>query len=420
MFDFNEMLNEKAAPRPLNPTEIFYSLPKTGTKFGYLRSVQSDVLNEWHSRRGETDIIVKMNTGSGKTLVGLLMLQSVLHEQLGPALYLCPNKQLVEQVHRTAQAVNLPTIVGEERGDLPPEFLNSEAIFVTTFKKLFNGKSKFGIPGAFRQVVDLGGVLVDDAHSCLTLARENVTLTFEAGTEEYKKLRDLFGSVLSDQSPGRFAEIQQSCPYGMMVVRYWAWIEQQHTVAKILAGVKNNDSLLFGWDLIKEDLATCHCFISGTRIEITTQIVPIESVPSFAQAKRRFFLSASVNVVWSARRQRVRECQAARRGQFRTRNVMRPRVRSYGEISTFTRSPGMIRIKCFRIFPPMWANTSPPMSSSTMKVVFGRAVFTRPSTSIASSLIFCMSFSIRRGAKSARGAWSSAEDDEKGFYSCAD
>src|SRR5262245_5616990 len=38
----------------------------------------------------------------------------------------------------------------------------------------------------------------------------------------------------------------------------------------------------------------------------------------------------------------------------------------------------------------MWAITSPPMSSSTRNVVFGRAVLTRPSTSIASSLTFCM------------------------------
>ena len=46
-----------------------------------------------------------MNTASGKTLVGLLMLQSLLNEQIGPALYLCPTKQLVEQVKDTAREV---------------------------------------------------------------------------------------------------------------------------------------------------------------------------------------------------------------------------------------------------------------------------------------------------------------------------
>ena len=37
-------------------------------------------------------------------------------------------------------------------------------------------------------------------------------------------------------------------------------------------------------------------------------------------------------------------------------------------------------MKCLRIFPPMWAMMSPPMSSSTRKVVLGRAALIRPST----------------------------------------
>jgi len=52
--------------------------------------------------------------------------------------------------------------------------------------------------------------------------------------------------------------------------------------------------LAFSWDLIKDDLSACHCFISGKKLEITPHLVPIESVPSFAKAKRRFFLSATL------------------------------------------------------------------------------------------------------------------------------
>src|SRR5687768_16500947 len=98
MIDFNDLLNEEATPPILNPVELFSSLPRTGTKFDYLRNVQGEVLNSWHARRDARDVIVKMNTGSGKTLVGLLMLKSVMNQQLGAALYLCPNNQLVDQV----------------------------------------------------------------------------------------------------------------------------------------------------------------------------------------------------------------------------------------------------------------------------------------------------------------------------------
>ena len=110
MVDFNKLLNEDTTPAPLNPAEIFHSLPRTGTRFDYLRDVQGEVLKAWHARREERDIVVKMNTGSGKTLVGLLMLQSLLNEEIGPALYLCPNKQLVEQVHQNAVEVGIPAV----------------------------------------------------------------------------------------------------------------------------------------------------------------------------------------------------------------------------------------------------------------------------------------------------------------------
>lgn len=72
------------------------------------------------------------------------------------------------------------------------------------------------------------------------------------------------------------------------------------------------------------------------------------------------------------------------------RYVIRPRVRSYGDNSTSTRSPGRILMKFIRIFPDARANTSWPFGSSTLNVVFGKASLTRPSTSIASFLAKCL------------------------------
>src|SRR6185503_2910525 len=65
---------------------------------------------------------------------------------------------------------------------------------------------------------------------------------------------------------------------------------------------------------------------------------------------------------------------------------MRPRVRSYGDSSTRTRSPGRIRMKFIRSLPLMWASTRWPFSSSTANMVLGRGSMTVPSTSIASRL----------------------------------
>jgi hypothetical protein len=294
MVDFNKLLNDDDSPAPINPADVFHSLPRADTKFDYLRDVQGEVLKAWHARRAERDIVVKMNTGSGKTLVGLLMLQSLLNDEVGPAMYLCPTKQLVEQVYQTAREVGVPVVIDGAGTALPHEFLNREAIYVTTFKKLFNGRTVFGIPGSSRSPVTVGGVLIDDAHSCLTIARETVTVNLEAGSEGYKKIYGLFRSALADQSMSKVAELDQGYPWTTMPVPYWAWMDSQSEVASILAKLREEQPLAFSWDLIKDDLSGCHCFISGRKLEITPHLVPIELVPSFAKAKHRFFLSATL------------------------------------------------------------------------------------------------------------------------------
>lgn len=66
------------------------------------------------------------------------------------------------------------------------------------------------------------------------------------------------------------------------------------------------------------------------------------------------------------------------------RKVMRPFVRSYGDISTMTLSPGRMRMKCKRILPETCARMRCPFTSSTRNMVFGSSSTTFPSTSIAS------------------------------------
>ena len=89
MVDFKKRLRARVSEKPLDPVAIYDSLDRASDK-GPLRPVQEYVLSEWHkSLREKRDLIVKLHTGQGKTLIGLLMLQSRLNERRGPAVYLC-------------------------------------------------------------------------------------------------------------------------------------------------------------------------------------------------------------------------------------------------------------------------------------------------------------------------------------------
>jgi replicative superfamily II helicase len=70
-----------------DPRKIFTALKRDTAKFKRPSDEQGDVFDAWYGKRGRTDNTLKMNTGSGKTVVGLLCLQSSLNEGVGPAVY---------------------------------------------------------------------------------------------------------------------------------------------------------------------------------------------------------------------------------------------------------------------------------------------------------------------------------------------
>src|SRR5271156_704084 len=82
--------------RTTDPQEIFNSLTLRGSVEN-LWQPQGEALKDWHLRRDEQDIVVEMNTGGGKTLVGLLIAQSIVNQTQGKTLIVCSTNQLVEQ-----------------------------------------------------------------------------------------------------------------------------------------------------------------------------------------------------------------------------------------------------------------------------------------------------------------------------------
>ena len=82
----------------IHPRDIFMALPTKNKNYGYPRDVQTEVWKQWFDKRSEKNIIIKMNTGSGKTVVGLTILQSCLNEGKGPAIYVVPDNFLIKQV----------------------------------------------------------------------------------------------------------------------------------------------------------------------------------------------------------------------------------------------------------------------------------------------------------------------------------
>ena len=126
MIDFKKKVSARRENKTCNPIELYDTLDRKSIT-GPLRASQKYILNEWYEKRkDEKDLIVKLHTGEGKTLIGLLMLQSIINMKEGPCIYVCPNKYLVKQVSQEADKFGIPFCVIEEHNQIPNDFYSSK------------------------------------------------------------------------------------------------------------------------------------------------------------------------------------------------------------------------------------------------------------------------------------------------------
>lgn len=289
MIDFRKLASANDGEAVTEPRKIFGTLPKKNPKFKFLHDVQADVLAQWFDRRGEKDTVIKMNTGSGKTLVALLTLQSSLNESIGPAVYVAPNNFLVQQVIEEAKALGIAAVPDENA----PDFRAGHAILIVNVHKLFNGLSVFGV-GDRGVRIPIGSIVIDDAHACLATIRDQFTAKLPSSHDAYGQLLDVVRPALEQQSRKKLLDVESEDPQTTMLVPFWSWQEHQARIAEILHEHRFSDELKFSWPLFGDVLEDCRCAIGAGKLEIAPICLPIDLIPSFDKAKRRIHTTATL------------------------------------------------------------------------------------------------------------------------------
>lgn len=287
VLDFGK-LNASSTSKQTDPRKIFTTL-KRDPRFRRPLDEQADVLDAWYARRVAKNSTIKMNTGGGKTVVGLLCLQSSLNEGVKPAVYITPDNFLAEQVLSEAEALGI-SVTENERD---PEFLAGRAILVVNIFKLINGRSVFGV-GEQGRKIPIGAIVIDDAHACLSTASDQFMLRAGAGGPVYDGLMALFSDDLKNQSPSSFLDVKAQDPQAIMPVPYWAWKSKADDVLSLLHGNRASKELEWQWPLLKDVIPLCTCVFGGGRLEIAPRFIPIDRIPSFASAQRRIYMTATL------------------------------------------------------------------------------------------------------------------------------
>jgi hypothetical protein len=251
VLDFSKLQTKIATSPLIEPRKIFTTLPRN-PRFKRPSDEQAEVLDEWFAKRTRSDTTIKMNTGAGKTAVGLLVLQSSANENIGPCVYVTPDNYLAEQVVAEAHDLGVKVAVKED----DPAFLSGKAILVINVWKLFNGRSVFGV-GNQGSKIPIGAIVIDDAHACLTTVAEQFSSRLDATHPIYRDLFEMFREDLQRQSVTGLLDIEASEPRALVEVPYWAWKDRNTSVAKLIHEHRADDEVKFTWPLVRDVLPLC-------------------------------------------------------------------------------------------------------------------------------------------------------------------
>lgn len=291
MVDFSKRLNKKKIEKKVNPIDIYETVDRKSDT-GPLRPAQTEILESWYNqRKEERDLIVKLHTGEGKTLVGLLILQSVINSNEGPCLYVCPNIYLVSQVCAEAEKFGIGyCTIGKE--GIPNDFISGEKILITHAQKLFNGLSIFGINNSFTKV---GTIILDDSHTCIDTIKDafSISIDKKENTNLYNSLISLFEDDLREQGEGSFLDITYGNYDTLLTVPYWSWYDKKSEVLDILSKHNGDNQVKFSWPLLKDSIEHYTCYITSSKIEISPYYPNVNDFPTFSKAQHRILMSAT-------------------------------------------------------------------------------------------------------------------------------
>lgn len=289
---FSSLNKASLSSSVVDPKRLFRALSKPpASRFKFPHDIQTEVWDAWFAVRDHSDVVIKMNTGSGKTAIGLVILRSSLNEGRGPAVYLVPDHQLLDQVTKTASELGIAWTTDPRDA----AFRQEEAILVIPAHTLYNGLSKFGVMGeGNRKSTKVGTVVIDDAHACIPIIENQFSLRLPKSSAAYGPLFGLFDEALKGQSMTGYAGLVDGSGSHAVPVPYWEWQAKIDAAFPILNSVADEGDNKFVWSLLREQLALCEVALTPGEIEIRLPYPDLAVVPSFTDAERRIFMTATL------------------------------------------------------------------------------------------------------------------------------
>lgn len=279
--------------KPTDPIKIFESRPAISSQINDLWRGQAEALRRWHEA-SENDVLIALNTGAGKSVVGVLICQSMLNKRLQNPVYLCATNDLVEQTAAEAEKLSLDYTIRTGGDFSNDKFEEGRGFLITSYQTLLNSRTKLRGPLLPR------AILFDDAHVGEPTIRGQFTLrlTRRRHRDIHSPVAEAILGILSEADRRKVSFIFESqgtnasflCPP-----------EVGGKLSDVLLALTRNfeadgyADVLFPFLHLNGHWDSCAIVVTRDEIEISPPFLPTRTLPAFRDDEvKRVYLSATL------------------------------------------------------------------------------------------------------------------------------
>lgn len=290
------MLAAMNAQRPSSPFEELFARHRTAA-IPDLWPWQREVLTTYERTAG--DVAIDLPTGTGKTLLGLLIGEEYRQRTGGSVAYVAGNKQLAQQVERQARQLSFPVV----------RFQGSKETWAHAAVRSYNFGETIGVMNYWNYFNASPGVepaallLLDDVHLLEQPLRDMYTVAIARADPLYLEiLRRIvaicpYYALAEDLLNG----VEPPGPPEMVVFPDSADLAGE--VGALLDGqLGEGTSQWWAWQQTRHHLDVCCWLVSARAVTFTPYIPPAQTYPHFASPARRVYMSATIGTTDDLRR----------------------------------------------------------------------------------------------------------------------
>lgn len=287
MFDFKGLGAAPKSEAPSSLAELFGQLDRK-TTHSSLRPVQVSALGALDGLASQRDVVLKLSTGSGKTVVGLVYAEMMRRRYRGePSVFLCPTTQLVEQVVHSGASIGVQVVPFGK--NTPFEALSGEVVLACTYDRLFNARSVF-----VSRNIRPSCFVLDDVHAGVDRVRGCYTTKVPAGA--FDELLSMLRPLCESTDPAAWHAIGASAADTTYEVPFWVWANTHKQVFALLEKFKDDDTedIFFRWGNLARYSEIARVCLTGQYAEISLPLAAVEENSAYTKARHRLFMSASI------------------------------------------------------------------------------------------------------------------------------